>query len=179
MVDATTILDFWLKAGPKAWFSKNEAFDASIDVQFGLLLNKAAANELSAWEKNPESALALILMLDQFSRNLYRDDPRAFAQDKMCLKITKAALKNKFDHKVDPALRQFFYMPLMHSESILDQRICVKLFHAINLPDNLKYAILHRDIIERFGHFPHRNVVLGRPTSPAGQAFLDAGGFSG
>ena len=179
MSKASDVVEFWLNAGPKAWFSKNAEFDASLDDQFGGLLKKASSNELSAWENEPESALALILLLDQFSRNLFRNDARAFSQDPWCLKIAKSSLENGFDARVNPALRQFFFMPLMHSESILDQRHCVQLFHAVNLPDNLKYAILHRDIIERFGRFPHRNAVLGRPTSLAEQAFLDAGGFSG
>ncbi len=179
MSDAASVLEFWQNAGPKTWFSKSDAFDTSIKQQFGALHEKAAANELSSWESQPDSVLALILILDQFSRNLFRNDARAFAQDELCLKITKSALSLEFDTKVDPSVKQFFYMPLMHSESILDQRHCVSLFHAANLPDNLKYAILHRDIIERFGQFPHRNSVLGRPTSPAERAFLDGGGFSG
>lgn len=179
MSDAASVLEFWLNAGPKTWFSKDDAFDASIKQQFDALHERAAANELSGWENEPDSSLALILVLDQFSRNLFRNDARAFAQDALCLKISKSALSREFDTKVDPQVRQFFYMPLMHSESILDQRHCVSLFHAANMPDNLKYAILHRDIIERFGHFPHRNSVLGRPTSPAERSFLDGGGFSG
>jgi len=177
--DAARVLEFWQNAGPKLWFSKDDAFDASIKQQFGALHEKAAANELSNWESEPDSALALILILDQFSRNLFRNDARAFAQDELCLRITKSVLSNEFDAKVDPSVKQFFYMPLMHSESILDQRHCVSLFHAAEMPDNLKYAILHRDIIERFGQFPHRNSVLGRPTSPAERSFLDGGGFSG
>ena len=179
MSNAAKVVEFWLSAGSKAWFSKDDDFDAAIKEQFGTLLEKAALNELSSWEAASDSTLALILILDQFSRNLYRNSARAFAQDTLCLRIAKLSLDNGFDSQVDPALRQFFLMPLMHSESILDQRRCVKLFHAINRPDNLKYAILHRDIIERFGRFPHRNAVLNRATSLAEQAFLDSGGFSG
>ncbi len=179
MNESTSVLEFWLNARPKTWFSKSDEFDASIKQQFGALHEKAAANELSNWESEPESALALILILDQFSRNLFRNDARAFAQDALGLNIAKNSISQNFDASVDPSLKQFFYMPLMHSESILDQRHCVRLFHAANMPDNLKYAILHRDIIERFGQFPHRNSVLGRPTSPAERSFLDGGGFSG
>jgi uncharacterized protein (DUF924 family) len=179
MSDAASVLEFWQNAGPKTWFSKSDAFDASIKQQFGALHKKAAANELSSWENQPASTLALILILDQFSRNLFRNDARAFAQDELCLRITKSALSREFDTKVDPPVKQFYYMPLMHSESILDQRHCVSLFHAASLPDNLKFAILHRDIIERFGRFPHRNSALGRPTSPTELSFLDGGGFSG
>ena len=179
MRKANDVIEFWLNAGPKAWFSKNAEFDASLEELFGGLLKKAASNELTAWEREPNSALALILLLDQFSRNLFRNDARAFAQDPLCLRIAKSSLENGFDAHVDPALRQFFFMPLMHSEKISDQRRCVQLFHAINMPDSLKYAILHRDIIERFGRFPHRNTVLGRPTSLAELTFLDEGGFSG
>ena len=179
MSEAASVLEFWQNAGPKAWFAKSDEFDTSIRQQFGVLHEKAASNELSAWEDQPDSALALILILDQFSRNLFRNDARAFAQDELCLKIAKSSLSQNFDAKVDPSLKQFYYMPLMHSESILDQRHCVRLFHAANLPDNLKFAILHRDIIERFGQFPHRNSVLGRPISPTERSFLDGGGFSG
>lgn len=179
MSDAASVLEFWLDAGPKTWFSKSDTFDASIKQQFGALHEKAASNELSDWENEPDSALALILILDQFSRNLFRNDARAFAQDALCLRITKSALSHEFDRKVDPPVKQFFYMPFMHSESIIDQRHCVSLFHAAGFLENLKFAILHRDIIERFGQFPHRNSVLGRPTSPAERSFLDGGGFSG
>ncbi len=179
MSSSNDVLEFWLKAGPEAWFSKSDEFDASLKKQFGSLLEKAAANELKSWEGEPDSALALIIVLDQFSRNLFRNDARAFAQDQLCLRIAKSALEKGFDQRVEQQLRQFFLMPLMHSESIHDQRQCVFLFHAINLPDNLKFAILHRDIIERFGRFPHRNSVLGRATSSAERTFLNSGGFSG
>lgn len=179
MSNAASVLEFWLDAGPKAWFSKNDAFDAAITEQFGTLHNQAASNELADWENQAGSALALILVLDQFSRNMFRNDARSFAQDELCLEIAKSSIVKGFVSKVDPSVRQFFYMPLMHSESIIDQRLCVSLFHAANLPENLKFAIVHRDIIERFGQFPHRNSVLGRPTSPAEHTFLNDGGFSG
>ena len=179
MSEAAAVLEFWLNAGPKTWFSKNDEFDASIKQQFGALHKKAASNELSDWENEADSALALILILDQFSRNIFRNNADAFAQDALCLKIAKFALSQNFDTRVDPSVRQFFYMPLMHSESILDQRHCVGLFHAANMPDGLKFAILHRVIIERFGQFPHRNSVLDRPTSPVERSFLGGGGFSG
>ncbi len=179
MHSSNDVLEFWLNAGPKAWFSRSDIFDASLNEKFGPLLERAAAKELKSWEDEPDSALALVIVLDQFSRNLFRNDARAFAQDSLCLGIAKSALEKGFDLRVEPQLRQFFLMPLMHSESIHDQRRCVALFHAVNMPDNLKFAILHRDIIERFGHFPHRNSLLGRATSSAEQAFLDGGGFSG
>jgi uncharacterized protein (DUF924 family) len=178
MNDAAAVLEFWLNAGLKTWFSKSDKFDAAIRQQFGALHKKASLNELSAWQNEPASALALILILDQFSRNLYRDDARAFAQDELCLKIAKSTLAKGFDTQFELPIRSFFYMPFMHSESILDQRHCVRLFHAVDVPDNLKFAILHRDIIIRFGQFPHRNSVLGRPTSTAERSFLDNGGFS-
>ena len=179
MSDASAVLEFWRDAGPELWFSKDDEFDRAMDQQFGPLHKRAASNELASWEKQPESALALILLLDQFSRNLYRNDPGAFAQDALALRIAKTSLDREFDLAVEPEIRQFFFLPFMHSESLRDQNRCVHLFHATGLADNLKFAILHRDIIVRFGKFPHRNKVLSRPTSAAEQAFLDDGGFSG
>ena len=179
MSDAAAVLKFWRDAGPKAWFSKDDAFDQIIADKFVALHRRAAANELKEWENQPDSALALVLVLDQFSRNLFRDDPKTFAQDALALDIARSALENGFDSKVDPLISYFFYMPFMHSESLADQNHCVHLFHAAGLADSLSHAIVHRDIIARFGRFPHRNNVLSRSTSAAEQKFLEAGGFSG
>ncbi len=179
MSKATRVIKFWSDAGPKFWFAKDDEFDRQMKVQFGRLHAQAAKGELEGWANDPASALALILILDQFSRNLYRDDARAFAQDAAALKIAGESLDKGFDHQVDTKLQQFFYMPFMHSESIDDQKRCVELFKAKGGEDSIKYAVIHRDIIARFSRFPHRNKVLGRTTSPEEQAFLDDGGFSG
>ncbi len=173
------ILDFWENAGPPAWFAKNDDFDAEMTRRFMDFHQRAAQGEHQDWAKEANSALALTLVLDQFSRNMFRNDPRAFAQDEACQKLVHGAIESGFDKTCRPALVKFFYMPLMHSESILDQQKCVELMLAGGHHDNVPYAVDHRDIVRRFGRFPHRNAVLGRHTTPAEQAYLEAGGFSG
>lgn len=176
---AAAVVSFWREAGEEKWFRKDDSFDHAIGERFGSLHAKAAGGELSAWRETPEGALALILILDQFSRNLFRGSPKTFAQDAMAVELAQAALDAGFERGADPALRMFFYMPFMHSESIADQQRCIALCHRISGADSLKYACEHRDIIRRFGRFPHRNAILGRHTSAAEQAFLDGGGFAG
>ncbi len=139
---------------------------------------EAAAGKHTDWEKTAEGALALILVLDQFSRNMFRGSPKAFAQDKTARAAAHRALAAGFDADVPSELRYFFYMPLMHSEEIADQQRCLLLFHAA-APATLRFAREHEAIIRRFGRFPHRNAILGRHTTPAEQAFLESGGFAG
>ena len=117
-------------------------------------------------------------MLDQFSRNLHRDAPEAFAQDEMARRIADEAIGAGFAEKVEPAFRQFFCTPFMHSESLADQARCVALAHRLGTADTLKFALIHERIIRRFGRFPHRNAVLGRHATPAERQFLEGGGFS-
>lgn len=174
------VVAFWRDAGEKKWFNKDEAFDRLIAERFAALHGEAAAGRLSHWGESAEGALALILLLDQFSRNLFRGAAHAFAQDKMAVDVARKALDAGFDREVDPQLRLFFYMPFMHSEAIADQARCVSLFHElIGATEGLKYALEHAEIIRRFGRFPHRNAVLGRHTTPAERSFLDGGGFAG
>ncbi len=173
------IVAFWREAGPPKWFLKDDGFDASIRQLFGPLHAQAAAGGKDDWAETPDGALALLLLLDQFSRNLYRGSPQAFAQDEKARQIARKAVEAGFDQTVDPAFRTFFYLPFTHSESILDQELCVRLSHRLPDPDSLRWARIHEKIIRRFGRFPHRNKVLGRHTTPAEQAFLDSGGFSG
>ncbi len=173
------VVAFWRDAGPKQWFLKDDAFDASIRERFGALHTEAAAGAKDEWAQTPEGSLALLLLLDQFSRNLYRGSQQAFAQDERARRIAREAINAGFDRTVDPAFRTFFYLPFTHSESITDQELCVRLSHQIADPDSLRWARIHEKIIRRFGRFPHRNKVLGRHTTPAEQAFLDGGGFSG
>jgi uncharacterized protein (DUF924 family) len=173
------IVGFWRAAGPDKWFLKDDAFDAELRRRFGDLHAAAAAGGKDHWADTPEGALALVLVLDQFSRNMLRGSPRAFAQDEKAREVARAALAASFDRMVDPALRQFLYLPFMHSEEIADQERCVVLYHALGDRDGLPYARDHERIIRRFGRFPHRNPVLGRPTSPAERAFLEGGGFAG
>jgi uncharacterized protein (DUF924 family) len=173
------VVAFWRGAGQKKWFNKDEAFDREVADRFSALHAEAAAGKLSDWAGSPESALALVLLLDQFSRNLFRGSPQAFAQDAMALEVARKSLAASFDQRVEPQLRMFFYMPFMHSEAIADQQRCVLLFHNLASGDALKHAHEHEEIIRRFGRFPHRNAVLGRHTSTAEQSFLDGGGFAG
>ena len=131
------------------------------------------------WEATPEGALALIIVLDQFPRNMFRNDPRAFATDPQALAVAERAIAAGFDRKVDRALQSFFYMPLMHSEELADQQKCVDLFRGFGNDNNLKFAQIHEDIIRRFGRFPHRNSVLGRISTAEEENFLKDGGFAG
>ncbi|MFD0914962.1 DUF924 family protein [Pseudahrensia aquimaris] len=173
------ILDFWEQAGPKTWWTKNDIFDAEIKERFSETHKAASDGLLDHWDAEPKSALALILLLDQFTRNLNRNSPLAFSQDAKGLTLAKRMIERGDDEKLDFPLRQFAYLPLMHSEILADQNQCVAICQKLDLPKNLEAAVEHREIIEQFGRFPHRNSVLGRKTTPEEQAFLDNGGFRG
>jgi uncharacterized protein (DUF924 family) len=173
------VLEFWRSAGPEKWFHKDAAFDESIRTNFLATYEAAAAGRLAGWEKLPEDALALVIVLDQFPRNMFRGDARAFAADRLAREVAERAIANDFDMRVAATLRQFFYLPFEHSEAMADQERCVDLFRATGNAELLKWAELHADIIRRFGRFPHRNAALKRDTTPEEQAFLDGGGFSG
>jgi uncharacterized protein (DUF924 family) len=177
------VLGFWLQAGPDKWWTKSTAFDEAVRLRFEPVHHAAARGEYRAWEGSAEGALALVILFDQIPRNLYRDTAHAFATDPLARAIAASALERAYDTSVDPQLRCFFYMPFMHSEDMADQDRSVALFEAYDADtgelSNLKYAVEHRDIIRRFGRFPHRNPMLGRPTTAAEQAFLDEGGFAG
>jgi uncharacterized protein (DUF924 family) len=172
------VLAFWRAAGPDKWFEKSAAFDAEIRERF-LTTYEAAAMGRLAWDVDPEGALALVIVIDQFPRNMFRDSARAFAADPVARAVTKRAIDRGFDQLVAASERYFFYLPFEHSEALTDQELCIALNRASGDADALKWAELHADIIRRFGRFPHRNKVLGRPTTPEEQAFLDGGGFKG
>ena len=181
MTEATRsdeLLAFWTQAGPARWFRKDAAFDADFRQRFEEVHDAAAKGRLDDWLQQAGSALALVIVLDQFPRNAYRDSPRMFATDGLAVQAAARAIEQHFDTQVEPALRAFFYMPFMHSERLADQNRCVALCASLD-GDTLKVAQLHRDIIDRFGRFPHRNRLLGRSTTAAEQAFLDEGGFAG
>jgi uncharacterized protein (DUF924 family) len=178
LVGPADVVSFWRDAGPEKWFKKDPEFDRAIAERFASVHAEAAAGRKRDWAKTPEGALALILVLDQFSRNMFRNTPKAFAQDEMACAIACEAVDAGFDKEVAPELRFFLHMPFMHAETIAEQERCVSIFHHV-APDNLSYARDHERIIRRFGRFPHRNQILGRHTSPAEQAFLDGGGFAG
>ncbi len=172
------VVTFWREAGPEKWFKNDEAFDVEIADRFSALHRAAAQGDHDAWAESGDGALALILVLDQFSRNLHRGSALAFASDPEALQIAKTTLARGDDHLVREDLRIFFYMPFEHSESLADQRMAIRLAHAMHSANYLKYAHTHHDVIRRFGRFPHRNAVLGRHTTPAEKAFLESGGFS-
>jgi len=176
---AADVVAFWRDAGPDKWFAKDEGFDRAVAGRFGALHAKASAGAKNDWAGSAAGALALILLLDQFSRNIHRGSANAFAQDSMARETAGKAVDAGLDRAVDPQLRQFFYLPFMHSESIVDQERCVCLCHGLPDPGTLPHALEHARIIRRFGRFPHRNAVLGRHTTPAERAFLDGGGFAG
>jgi len=177
------ILRFWREAGPASWYRKDEAFDAAIRARFEALHHTAARGELGDWLETPDGALALVILLDQFPRNLYRDSAHAFATDALARQVAREAIARGHDTAANPDLREFFYMPFEHSEDLADQDRALALFEALGKekgdPDAAKWAHIHRFIVERFGRFPHRNACLGRETTPDEQAFLDGGGFSG
>ena len=176
---AAEVVTFWQDAGPDRWFTKDEAFDKQIRERLFDTYEAAAAGKLSDWEQSAQGALALLILLDQFPRNMFRADARAFATDPLARAITAGAIVRGFDSQVPKGLRGFFYLPFEHSEDLADQERCIALNKAIGDAENLKWAEIHADIIRRFGRFPHRNAALGRTTTPEEQAFLDGGGFAG
>lgn len=176
---AEDVLAFWRAAGEKKWFAKDDAFDAEIKARFLNTYEAASAGQLSDWEATPESALALTIVLDQFPRNMFRHDARAFAADATARSVADRALARSFDRRVAADERLFFYLPFEHSETMADQERCCALVKTLGNADLLHWAELHADIIRRFGRFPHRNAVLGRMTTPEEKAYLDNDGFAG
>ncbi len=168
------VLDFWFAEGRKAqWFARDEAFDRAVSENLAGLHERAAAGALDGWATSPRGALALILLLDQVPRNLFRGSPRAFATDAKARALCLAAVEAGHDRRLaDDDQRCFLYLPLEHSESPADQERSVALFAGLAEPEYLRYAEQHRDIVARFGRFPHRNSVLGRATTEAEAAFL-------
>ena len=177
---AGQIIEFWREAGPLRWFAMDDTFDAEIRSRFEALHHSAARGELADWASQWHGSLALLL-LDQFPRNLYRGSAHAFATDLLALSIARAAIAAGHDRQAPAGLRLFFYLPFEHSERIEDQDLCLDLCEELDKQgtDWANWARMHRDIIVRFGRFPHRNAALGRQTTPAEQDFLDSGGFSG
>ncbi len=173
------IIDFWLDAGPDRWFAVDPDFDALTKARFLSIHEAAARGDLPRWDETAEGSLALILLTDQFPRNMFRDTARAFATDAYALRVAERAVARAFDAAYGPPLKSFFYLPFLHAEDLGHQKRCEALCAAADDAEGLKYAIIHREIIERFGRFPHRNPILGRAMTEAEQAFLDEGGFAG
>jgi uncharacterized protein (DUF924 family) len=173
------VLAFWREAGPGRWYKRDAAFDAIVRSRFLGLWQQAAAGGLSSWEASDDGALALVIVLDQFPRNMFRDDVRTYSSDAFAREVASRAIARGADMRIEGALLEFLYMPFMHSEHLADQLRCVELFRKGGNPESLRYAEGHAYIIRRFGRFPHRNRIFGRTTTPEEQAFLDDGGFSG
>ncbi|MDO8397917.1 MAG: DUF924 family protein [Bradyrhizobium sp.] len=178
-VGPADILAFWREAGGERWYRRDDAFDAEVRHRYLALWQQATTGQLSCWEATDDGALALTIVLDQFPRNMFRDDIRTYSSDALALAVASRAIARGADRRVDAALLEFLYMPFMHSEHLPDQLRCVELFRNAGNTENLKFAEDHAGIVARFGRFPHRNRILGRATTPEEQAFLDAGGFSG
>ncbi|WP_299149724.1 DUF924 family protein [uncultured Tateyamaria sp.] len=179
MVGPDDILKFWLdECDPNQWYQSDDAFDAELCSRFESTWRAASEGKFALWLTYPNGALAYIILTDQFSRNMFRDDPRAFAMDRAALAAAKSAIAKGWDLRIDPPARQFFYMPLEHSENLCDQDRAVRLI-CERMEDEtfLLHARAHREVIRQFGRFPHRNAALGRKTTGAEQAHLDNGGY--
>jgi uncharacterized protein (DUF924 family) len=185
------VLDFWFGAPGSAqhgqrrseWFTKNDAFDALIRERFGALIDDMLAGGARDWNTSPDGALARIVVLDQFTRNVFRGTPRAFAGDALALATARQVVARGWDAQLLPVQRPFVYLPFEHAEELATQREALQLFAALSaadptLADYEAYARAHHDIIERFGRFPHRNAILGRASTPEEKAFLQQPGSS-
>ena len=174
---ATALLAFWFdELSPAQWFVHDRAVDTALASRFASLVDDAVAGELDGWPATPPGALALILALDQLPRNLYRGDARAFAGDARARQVARQAIARGFDHRVDRQRRLFFYLPFEHSEALADQEWAVALIEVLGDERYTDYARRHRDVIERFGRFPHRNRILRRRSTAAEKAYLAAPG---
>jgi uncharacterized protein (DUF924 family) len=178
-VSSDSLLEFWRGLGSERWFRKDPALDQEIRGRYLALHQEAAGGGCDAWLAHAGSALALVILLDQFPRNMFRGSPQAFATDEIALAHAKSALERGWHLSGNEDLRYFFFLPFMHCERIAEQEQCVLLAHAHCSPEVLVHARIHRDIIRRFGRFPHRNAVLGRNTTPSEAEFLAGGGFGG
>jgi uncharacterized protein (DUF924 family) len=172
-----SILHFWFtELTPKQHYAKDAALDEAIRSRFGATLEAAARCELFAWRATPEGRLAEVLVLDQFSRNVYRDTPRAFAQDALALALAQELVASGQDRSLPMMQRSFAYMPYMHSESALIHAQAVALFAQPGMEDSLRFEQRHQEIIDRFGRYPHRNALLGRESTPEELVFLSEPG---
>lgn len=176
-IEPTELLRYWQEAGPKRWFRKDAAFDDEFRDRFLAAHQAAARGDLRDWAA-AQRCLALVLLLDQFPRNAFRGTARAFSTDALARVMAQQALAQGFDAQFDAELRNFFYLPFMHSEWLPDQERALELTRGLGT-DAPKFAVVHHAIVRRFGRFPHRNALLGRRTTTEEQAFLDEGGFAG
>ncbi|TMV06435.1 DUF924 domain-containing protein [Ruegeria sediminis] len=181
MVGPEEVLSFWLdEVGPEGWYAQDDALDARIRDRFLETWEAACHGRFSLWLTYPSGSLAYIILMDQFPRNMFRGDARAFASDRAALAAAKGAVDKGWDLKIDEPARQFFYMPMMHSENLCDQERCVRLM-CQRMPDsgpgNLLHARAHREVIRKFGRFPYRNEALDRETTEQEAAYVSSGGY--
>ena len=181
MAGPEEVLSFWLdEIGPKGWYAQDDALDAQIREKFLKTWEGACSGRFSLWLTYPSGTLAYIILMDQFPRNMFRGDQKAFSSDRAALAAAKAAIDKRWDMKIDEPARQFFYLPLMHSENLCDQERCVRLM-CERMPQegasNLLHARAHREVIRQFGRFPYRNHALSRPMTGPEQAYVSAGGY--
>ena len=174
-MDADEVLKFWFERDRKAWFEKNSAFDEEIRQRFLPVYELGAAAKLGPWKEAPGSCLALVVLLDQFPRNMFRGSARAFAADALARDAARTILDRGWDLAMTPEERMFAYLPFEHSEDMQDQDLAMKLFEG---NENFEWARKHWEIIRRFGRFPHRNAALGRSSTPEEIEFLGQPGSS-
>ncbi len=181
MTGPEDVLSFWLdEVGPKGWYLGGEELDAQVRDRFLTAWEEAMAGAYGLWLTYPNGTLAYIVLTDQFPRNMFREDPRAFASDRSSRAAAKMAIQQNWDMKIDEPARQFLYLPLMHSENLIDQDRAVRLI-CTRMPetgaDTMLHAKAHREVIRRFGRFPYRNAALGRASTPAEARYLAEGGY--
>ncbi|MEM9240357.1 MAG: DUF924 family protein [Pseudomonadota bacterium] len=181
MTSPEEVLEFWLdELGPSKWYKASDELDTTIRDRFENAWQNALEGTYGLWLTYPSGTLAYILLMDQFPRNMFRDDPRSFEADQYALAASKLAIQNGWDTRIDEPARQFFYLPLMHSENLCDQERCIRLLIE-RMPetgaDNLFHARAHREVIRQFGRFPYRNSVLSRASTGSEQTYLKQGGY--
>lgn len=173
------VLSFWFEElTPDKWWTKSDQLDADIQQRFSTLHQRAAQSELDAWRTTPEGSLAEVLILDQFSRNMFRDHARAFASDSLALALAQTAIAKGFDMQLPAVKRSFMYLPFMHSESLFIHEKAVALYAELGNEQNLEFELKHKAIIEKFGRYPHRNDILGRASTEEEKIFLTQPGSS-
>jgi uncharacterized protein (DUF924 family) len=173
------VIDFWAIAGESRWFIKDAAFDGGLLVKFGSAVAEAREGKFDRWALGPEGALALVILLDQFSRNIHRGNPLMFAGDCRALRVARQSIGNGFHQAMPASAARWFILPFEHAEDLDAQWRGVGLAQVMGLNDMVPWARLHLDIIQKFGRFPHRNPILGRRSTAAEEAFLAQGGFAG
>lgn len=175
---ALDLLEAWWAIGEEGWYQQSDETDAMLTERFSSLVEDARAGKLDDWKNTPHTAMALMLLLDQLPRNIYRGTPEAFSSDRQAMELADHVRAKRFDLAYHGIARNFFYMPYMHCEDLKAQDLCCDIFRAKGDRNGYYYALVHMDAIRRFGRFPHRNKILGRTTTPEEQAYMDLGGFS-